>query len=430
MAAHPSRCGVRRGQSASVATGVSPDCTRPRPHPSRSPRSVAWPARIALALAAASCTPALDLDGYSFPNAGSAGAGAGPGGSSGRAGTGGSAGQGGAGGSSGDEGTGGSAGRSGAGGSSGLAGTGGSSNAGTSGVGGQGGSTAIVGDAGPPSGADAAAPDGGSDAGGSGGSGGGDASAPECATTERCVPDVPAGFSGPIMLGVGTPGTCPTEFGTVLDVIHDGLQPGAATCDCGCSVSSVVCRLQSENTGDFFNPTTACESPPTADDCLTARSDASCNPIPFEDIRASTWSSTAQTCGGGTATANCGGGRCMPVDESFGSVCVEAAGTQACPAEFPVRSVYFADFADDRSCSTCGCVPEDQACQITIEVCSVAFFTTTLDEGQQQCLNSSDGDGVNIQLATVVENGSCAPFGGALQGTVTERDPRTVCCLE
>jgi hypothetical protein len=66
---------------------------------------------------------------------------------------------------------------------------------------------------------------------------------------------------------------------------------------------------------------------------------------------------------------------------------------------------------------------------MNLEICSVGFFQVTLNDGEEQCLNSSDGDGVTL-LSQNITGGSCVQSGGVLQGTTAPATPNTVCCLE
>jgi hypothetical protein len=109
-------------------------------------------------------------------------------------------------------------------------------------------------------------------------------------------------------------------------------------------------------------------------------------------------------------------------------LCVTSAGQLACPDGFPVGTSYFLDFTDNRSCSACTCSVNGD-CEIDLEICSVGFFQVTLNEGDQQCLNSSDGDSVTL-LSSSLGAPTCNGIGGTLQGAATPVNPITVCCME
>ncbi len=349
---------------------------------------------LSLLLTSVACQGALDLDGYTFQPAGGAAGSGGAGGSTPEpiAGAGGSAGNGGSGGGNG---------------SSGAGGSGGSFDApdASAGAAGDSGNTPEL--------------DGGTDGGGSG---------LGCAPAEQCVPVIPVGWDGPISVESGA--DCPSAYPAEIGELNAGLQVGASSCACGCVVNGVTCHLESKATGEFFDPAT-CESPPTEDDCMIARSVAGCSALPSSSINPNTWQTTALSCGGGVSTGGCdGGGECYPSLPGSAPLCVHALGDLTCPEGFPDRQVFFQDIADSRVCSGCTCSTSGQACQIEVEVCSVGFFTQTLGEGEEICLNSSDGDGIHVLTSALISQGTCATAGGVASGEAVPADPVTVCCIE
>jgi hypothetical protein len=358
---------------------------------------------LAFCLGSAGCLSSLGLDEYSFDGLPDGGITGGAGGGSGRGGAGGSAGVGGGGG-----------------------GTAGASNGGSAGAAGTGGSAGA---------SSFDTPDAAVDAGG--GSPGdldaGDGSAPlECAPGDRCVPAVPVGWEGPLALSSDGVEPCPSEYPTLVGELNADLQVGEATCNCGCFVNSAECRLLSGISGEFFTPVGSCDSPPDDDDCLTAITDATCLSQPFSSISPSVWGTTEVRCEGAAPSGLCADGACYPSPSGsgFGALCIGREGEHDCPDGFPNGTTYFLDVADDRACSTCTCSPAGQECEIMIEVCSVGFFTVTLNEGDEQCLNSSDGDSVSLLSTNVTTAGTCTTAGGALQGSAQGVDPITVCCMD
>jgi hypothetical protein len=305
-------------------------------------------------------------------------------------------------------------------------GAGGSGMGGADTSGGSAGSGGSDADASSPSGLDAGQDSGSSepDAGGS------DASTQGCSPAERCVPTVPDGWQGPVAVSSGGGSDCPSTYPTALGELTAGLDVGAVNCSCGCIVTSVACSLRSANTGDFFTATEECLSPPTNDDCLAVEADSACSPQPFEDIRSNSWDTTELSCGGAVTTQACSGGACYPELGGFGKLCISALGDLACPAEFSERTLYHQTIADNRDCTPCICDPQGQACQMELGICSVGNFDVTLQEGEEICLNSSDGDGVSLITAVVVNQGTCAAAGGTATGAAVPADPITVCCLD
>jgi hypothetical protein len=314
-----------------------------------------------------------------------------------------------------------------AGGTGGAAGAGASAGAGGSPSGGDGGSGVVAGSGGENGGGVGGNPSGGatSDAGTDGG-----AEDLECGEGGRCVPPIPMGWQGPIAVGAPAPG-CPSGYPTALGELHGDFQAGAADCGCNCLLTGVSCRLFS-SIGDFFDPQSSCETPPVDDDCLSAVSVATCSlSSAVADITPSAFQTTQLSCSGAAAAGACSAGTCYPSGGDFGAVCVSAVGTIACPSGFPQQAFYFQNIADDRSCSTCGCAPQGQACQLEIEVCSVGFYQVTMNEGDACTqLNSSDGADVTLLSTAIVQQGTCGAVGGVLEGSTAPIDPITVCCME
>jgi hypothetical protein len=322
-----------------------------------------------------------------------------------------------------DGGSGGTGGTSAGGGAAGDTGAGGS----VSPAGGAGGSGVIAG-----AGGENAAGAGGTASGGSSPDAGADGGAEEqgCGASDRCVPPIPVGWQGPIVVGASG-GGCPSGYPTAVGQVYADFQAGTANCGCNCLLTGVTCQLLSSN-GDFFEPAVECDSPPVTDDCLSAVSVATCSVASTEsEITPSAFQTTRLSCSGAAAGAASTGGTFYPAGGGFGSVCVSAIGNVACPSGFPQQTVYFQNIADDRACSACSCGPVGQACQIEIEVCSVAEYNVTMNEGDECTqLSSGDGDGVTRGEPTVVQQGTCAAVGGVLQGSTAPSDPITVCCME
>jgi hypothetical protein len=358
----------------------------------RHPLILRAPSALLVLLMAVGCQGALGLDSYDFTAAGGSGGSGVGGGSGGGAGAG--------------------------------AGAGGSA---SPPAGGDGGSSVVAGSGGDSGGGAGGNPSGGatSDAGTDGGD-----EQQECGESGRCVPPIPVGWQGPIVLGASG-STCPSGYPTALGELHGDFQAGAADCGCTCLLTGLSCELLSSSQ-QFFAPAGSCETPPVEDDCLSAVSVATCSvSSTAADITPSTFQLTQLSCGGAAAAGACSAGTCYPSGGDGAPVCVSAVGSIACPAGFPQQTVYFQDIADDRSCTSCSCAPQGQACQIEIDVCSNGFFQVTMNEGDECTqLNSSDGDGVTLLSTAVVQQGSCGAVGGVLAGSTAPIGPITVCCLD
>lgn len=250
-----------------------------------------------------------------------------------------------------------------------------------------------------------------------------------CGSAELCVPAIPKGWSGPIVLGDDS---CPADYPEPGDALNSGLQPGVQTCGCNCGVESVSCGLYLENEGVPFAPESSCESPESEDECLSAVADATCSETLLDVPATPTWTDEQLACTGATAGAACEDtGTCFPSEA--GAVCIAQDGEQTCPAGFGEATVYHQGFQDGRSCSECSCTPEGQACSVDVEICSISFEQQTLVTGGD-CyqLNSGDGDGVSQLGLNISNNGMCVAGAGTGQelGEIAETEAVTVCCLE
>ncbi|MEO8183176.1 MAG: hypothetical protein ABI895_30460 [Deltaproteobacteria bacterium] len=375
---------------------------------------------LVLVLASAACTQVLDLDGYNFEPDPGVGGGNGVldnnlGGASGSDGTSGSSG---GDGTSGSDGVGnGGSGPDEPGLDGGVPDGGGLEPDASVGSGGASGSAGASGNAGT-----------GGYAGASGAAG---SSGTECGSNV-CVPSIPGGWQGPLAVSSGGgAAACPNEYPVGQGDVNQGLQPGATSCNCGCFVSGISCRLFSTFLQDYITPV-SCANPPSDDDCVTLVPDATCQGLPSENIAPNTWATTQRTCGNAVSTGSCTGGSCYPAARSFGNVCISQAGDVQCPSGFPVRSLYFRGIDDRRDCAPCSCALQgDQACVMHVEICSTGFFTTELHTYNEQsyCMNPGEDGGLSVLDQAVVDPGNCDPVGGAATGSATPTNPLTVCCL-
>ena len=252
-----------------------------------------------------------------------------------------------------------------------------------------------------------------------------------CEASEICMPAVPDGWQGPLVLGAQ--GNCPSHYPSEGLVLFGGLLPGDPQCECVCNVASVSCQLYLENEGIDFNPSSQCESPPFEDECVSAIPVTSCSENLIDVPATPQWTTQVSACGGAAAGDACGsGGTCYPAGATAGPVCIQQAGTHNCPADFPDPVELFQGFDDTRECTSCSCDASGQQCEIDIEICSLGFEQVTLQSGGECAqLASSDGDGVSFQGFNINNNGECQPGAGSgtVEGSVGETDPVTVCCM-
>ena len=254
-----------------------------------------------------------------------------------------------------------------------------------------------------------------------------------CVSGTVCVPSVPTGWSGPVVVGedpMGPP-ACPAEYPETILLTQRGLVAPPADCNCGCLVASAKCSLFSENTETFYVPASSCDDPPSPNDCLSAVIDATCSVDPSTTVPPLRWETQARVCEGAGPQDACDGGECFATPSDFGPICIIQNGDQPCPGGFPERNVYFGDASDARDCATCGCSVTGGQCEIEIEVCSVGFFSRTLMSGDIPfCLpDPGDGDGVSLLLQTFTAQPACTPTAGTPTGEAAPESPVTVCCL-
>lgn len=279
---------------------------------------------------------------------------------------------------------------------------------------------------------DASEPDAGPPDSGSPDSGPPDSGPPTCAPTHTCVPPIPTGWNGPVAVGEGatTAPACPSAYPTEQLVAQRGPTAPPASCGCGCFVSGTSCQIQLSSGGTFM-PIRSCDSPPVEDQCLEAAATTSCTTTGSPSIPPVAWTARARVCGSAVAASACAGGNCLPRADLFGDVCIVRSGDHPCPAGFPDRTVYHGSVTDTRACSACSCTTFGAACELELQICSVGFRNVSLSStlGNQECLLSSDGDGVSLLSSSVTSAGSCSTSGGAAQGTVLPAAPTTACCL-
>jgi hypothetical protein len=251
--------------------------------------------------------------------------------------------------------------------------------------------------------------------------------APACALSDRCVPPVPTGWQGPLVLGLNA-NDCPPTYPVALGVINTGLQEGGTSCTCACDIRTRSC---------FWTPLDApppasCASPSSALECFTVASSATCAARPTGDIAPSSWQYSKLACGQPAATGECGVGSCYPSAKEFGPLCIATTGEVSCPAEFPSAGLYHRGISDSRSCGgSCSCSVVDMSCTLDVTVCRSFGLQepTSIASGNTLCLDVGDGVDIVPGGGTMGE-GTCLAEGAVVSGSVAPIDPVTVCCLE
>ena len=146
------------------------------------------------------------------------------------------------------------------------------------------------------------------------------------------------------------------------------------------------------------------------------------------------WGKEAVGCGAvSVETASCGKGAvCMPeVPVGFeSSLCISQLGNQICPAAYPSERTYYASFADDRGCSDCTCGAPTGYCDAMIAFYGGADCTSLLGPSTTIAQGSCHPTAGAVSVKTLVGQAlglSCSPAGGPT-GSAVPGDPVTVCC--
>ncbi len=281
---------------------------------------------------------------------------------------------------------------------------------------------------------------GGAGSGGSGSGGAGSGGGATCAPAGyTCGAPPPAGWSGPIAVYEGLPGTtpgCPSDYPTPALGGGTGLDAGPATCAaCVCSTPAVTCgatplaeywytNCSGSQKTLSLSPGT-CASIEQGDGYVAGTPDASADPCQPSGgdpaVPPLAWASEGVACalaGQGTTCAD--GSLCAPTAASpfAPQWCIWQEGVQSCPPEFPQQHVW-QTATDTRACTPCACgSPTGAACTATTKLygdpnCNTPVLTLTAGHCNQQGM-------AQAAMSTTSPSGtpSCPASGGAPTGLV------------
>jgi len=296
-----------------------------------------------------------------------------------------------------------------------------------------------------------------------GGGAGGDG--PVCDIGSLCVPDPPAGWTGPVALFEGPlAGSLPpcnlTPYGTQLGDYFAELDAGDVVCECSCDgATGIVCSGDATlcykgSQGDCIQVCTGTTQSLADGECAaTATQGASYvsvrSPIPSdmgaceesfdEDIPTPVWGLEARVCNGSATTpAGCDvGQQCVPLPgDSLDTLCIVRPGEETCPDEvWTVPHVRHATFEDSRECSGCACGTATSMCggrADFISSCSDPLPLLYVDIAAGQCdPYRINGNPPSVQYG-VQPSGSCdpEPGSGEQSGAVTVDGTITLCCMQ
>ncbi|MFS8069879.1 MAG: hypothetical protein ACMG6S_26235 [Byssovorax sp.] len=315
----------------------------------------------------------------------------------------------------------------------------------------------------------------------------GDADPPDAVSTTcdgQCVPAVPNQWFGPALVWMGVeveappcPAVAPVESYTG----HGDLGSVASFCGaCACAPPSGSCELPATLTasasvcpGDgsgvthtSFDPPanwggtcTAASSTPAGKLCggvpcvqsitiapLTLKQDG-CSPIePTTMATPPAWGTFARSCITAPSTRVCGvvGELCAPMaPEPAFKLCISRSGDPekpalACPSNYPVRSVFYDELLDDRTCSPCLCdAPTGSTCTGSISIfddsaCSAPLISTKIGAAGPLCHDVPAGSALGSKSASepIYSPGTCAPTGGVQNGSAVPDGATVFCCRE
>jgi len=283
-----------------------------------------------------------------------------------------------------------------------------------------------------------------------------------CGSGFACIPDVPAGWQGPIEVyaGMAAPPACTTRFAQSVGA-NDVLQAPAATCGCSCGGSTITCNPPTMEFSDSatctatggscatatltpnvcrnVNELSHCAGAVTLDMSLVAGTSVigSCPPAPVRNVPQYTWGIQARGCVSTVAPAqvDCASGQiCAPTPESgfAQKLCISHAGDVTCPGNgYGVKHLYYTSVDDTRTCSDCTCsTPTGGSCSFSVvgytsssASCTgnaITYLAGTKCAGVQQ-----PGD---FKVTVTPTNGSCMASTSSPTGTATPSGPVTVCC--
>jgi hypothetical protein len=264
-----------------------------------------------------------------------------------------------------------------------------------------------------------------------------------------CVPEVPAGWSGPaaVYRGAEAPPACPAAFPELA--ITAGTEIAAPPAECGCEcgeASGFQCSVTVTESGEecgflVFDPdqwtidSGECQLVDTAANAFSAGSPSldpsggSCAPAANESIAEAAWGVNVQACLA-RAGGSCEGGTCVgALDDSHDRMCIYTGGDVACPNEdYADREVVYSTFTDTRDCSSCTCGTPSGTCGGTVSYVSGCAGLATLYGSDQVPGCGEASSEPNALRYTATPDVECSPSGGAPTGDVTPTGAITVCC--
>ena len=263
---------------------------------------------------------------------------------------------------------------------------------------------------------------------------------------------VPAGWTGPIVMALGSrPGaSCTGDWAEEVFTGGLDLEADPATCTCGCGpITGLACGGSNVELYNGSNCTGGIVSTPIGSGAYGACVDVSGSTNSFKgaappatsgscpgqlmamETPPPTYSAYALGCGAKLG-AGCDGACAPPLPAGY-DYCVYTDASAVCPTEYPIPTdVVLRDNIDDtRGCTGCpNCTRDPSAiCQADTEVFALPNCVTSIGSAAaEQCTNTAT---TPAQTARVMLTGNitpaCAPGTSNSTGGVTA-PTRTVCC--
>ncbi len=274
-----------------------------------------------------------------------------------------------------------------------------------------------------------------------------DSGEPSC--DGACVPELPAGWQGPVVVHDDAAPPCPDAFPqAVHEARFAGLQPGDASCSCTCGdvvgascgnatlrEEGNLCVLPVANPDQWVLSPGACTFiDMSADDyglypTPLQTAGASCSPQADVDIPTPQWDREVRSCAAPVGDA-CKGGTCSPAVPRGYSMCIYAEGDAACPeGAFSERLVTHTGYDDDRGCSACSCGAPVGTCGGTAVLTNVSCGANGFYVGDVAAGSCGPRPAATHAQWLPEVDAACTPSGGALVGAAAPTDDAvTYCC--
>lgn len=211
------------------------------------------------------------------------------------------------------------------------------------------------------------------------------------AECDRCIGEIPEGWSGPVARilanGSETPPDCGGVWNEEAGLLFSGVHAPAAACDCQCSAqpgncsTSATLYMQPEGSPNcLILPERNYTFPPATQPATGAASGrrwrvssggvepGSCLGESSPQLLPETTTGNVRLCNlSQTNTTQCADGSiCAPpaIAPFLDEVCIWRDGDRECPAQYPDKLTYYREVDDSRGCTGCSCTMSGTAtCQ-------------------------------------------------------------------